>query len=149
MPKTSSREIRSTHRELLRAHSTIRKNAQKATAVAKRTHDSIKMAKRYIVHFRSKTILLNKDLQSLRSRLLAAQEVFKLQRDEITLEKSRNEKCRIAMAEGSAIIQPLNEAYRKVYLAFLEQRNVIRNQQTLLKEPMDVARTMVALSNEL
>lgn len=148
MPKTSSlREYRHTRRELSRARETIRKNALNASALTKRASEKIEKAKHTIEHFKSKTTLLNKDLKRLRSRLLAAQEVLKLKRDEIALEKRRNEKYGHAMAECSATIRPLNEAYRKLYLAFLEQRDVIRNQQRLLKEPMDVARTMIALSN--
>lgn len=150
MTKSSpSRENRHNRRELSSARETIRKNALKASTLAKRASEKIEKAKHTIEHFKSKTTLLNKDLQRLRSRHLAAQEVLKLKRDEITLEKSRNEKARRDAAECSATIRPLNEAYRKLYLAFLEQRDVIRNQQTLLKEPMDVARTMIALSNGL
>tara|TARA_B100000780_G_scaffold240382_1_gene182474 strand:+ start:670 stop:1215 length:546 start_codon:yes stop_codon:yes gene_type:complete len=150
MTKSSpSRENRHNRRELFSARETIRKNALKASTLAKRVSENIEKAKHTIEHFKSKTTLLNKDLQRLRSLCLAQQEVFKHQQETITLEKSRNKKAQHAMVECSATIRPLNEAYRKLNLAFLEQRDVIRNQQRLLKEPMDVARTMIALSNGL
>lgn len=168
MPKTcSSREIRSTRRELLRAHSTIRKNAQKAEVVTKRASEKIEKAKRYIVHFRSKTMLLNKDLQSLRSRVLAQQTFIQKQQRDMQKQQRDVQKQQKAMAlakktykhhdeQAKRVIGHLkitknlmNKDLRELHSKFLAAQTLIRNQQTLLKEPMDVARTMVALSNEV